>query len=271
MGTTGLNHFLRKPLPFKRYRHEPDNPQSLLETFVMSVYADRKENIWVGSPLGVTRIDGKSGAYNFFTKPAADPANLSNTTSIVEDRSGYLWFGTYGGGLKRYDPRTEKFSAFRHNPADANSLSDDIVYTLMVDHQGILWAGTDNGLSRCEDPKSGRFRSWKGDPSDPSPTDVRAMAEDSNGVLWLVSSTVERFDPATGRFTAYTFDPVAGRKDSPVLVKVGKRMAEDSFLTIDHSGVLWVATANGLLRFDPESEQFTVYAGPSRQRHPRRS
>lgn len=89
------------------------------------------------------------------------------------------------------------------------------------------------------------------------------MVEDSNGVLWLVSSVLERFDPATGRFTAYTFDPLgagtAGRKDSPVLVKVGRRIAEDSFLAIDHSGVLWVATANGLLRFDREREQFTMY------------
>jgi signal transduction histidine kinase/streptogramin lyase len=263
MGATGLNHFERKPLPFKRYRHEPDNPQSLLGTFVMAVYADRQENIWVGSPLGVTRIDGKSGKYSFFTKPAADPANLSNTTSIVEDRSGYLWFGTYGGGLKRYDPRTGKFTAFRHNPADPNSLSDDIVYTLMVDHQGVLWAGTDNGLSRCEDPASGRFRSWKGDPTNASPTDVRAIVEDPKGVLWLVSSVLERFDPATGHFTAYTFDAAAtgtaGRKDSPVLVKVGRRIAEDSFLTIDHSGVLWVATANGLVRFDREHEHFTTY------------
>src|SRR5262249_30992327 len=116
MGTTGLSHFVRNPLPFKRYRHEPDNPRSLLETFVMAVYADTQENIWVGSPLGLTRIDGKSGGYSFFRKPGPDPANPSNTTSIVEDRSGYLWFGTYGGGLKRYDPKKGNFCAFRHNP-----------------------------------------------------------------------------------------------------------------------------------------------------------
>jgi len=89
------------------------------------------------------------------------------------------------------------------------------------------------------------------------------MVEDSNGVVWLVSSSLERFDPRTGRFTAYTFDPLgtgtAERKDSPFLVKVGRRIAEDSFLTLDQSGVLWVASANGLLRFDREREQFTVY------------
>ena len=263
MGTTGLNHFERKPLPFKRYTHEPDNPRSLLESFVMAVYADSQENIWVGSPLGVTRIDGKSGEYSFFRKPGSYPANLSNTTAIVEDRSGYLWFGTFGGGLKRYDPRTAKVVAFRHNPADPHSLSHDVVFSLMVDRQGTLWVGTDNGLNRCEDPITGRFRSWKGDPADPSPTDVRAIAEDSKGVMWLVTSTLQRFDQAAGRSIAFMFDDYgtgkAGRKEAPFLVKSGRRLSEDSFLTIDHSGVPWIATANGLLRFDRELEQFTMY------------
>jgi ligand-binding sensor domain-containing protein/signal transduction histidine kinase len=263
MGTTGLNYFQRKPLPFERYRHEPDNPRSLLRTFVTAVYADSRENIWVGSTLGLTRIDGKSGEYGFFTTAGPGPANLSDTISIIEDSSGYLWFGTYGNGLNRYDPRTGRFAAFRHNPADPHSLSHDIVYSLMVDHQGTLWAGTDDGLNRCEDPATGRFRSYKTDPASASPQDVRAMVEDSNGVLWLVSGTLQRFDPATGRFSAYSFDPLgtgkAGRENSPVLIKVGKRIAEDSFLAIDHSGVLWVATANGLLRFDREREQFTIY------------
>ena len=263
MGTTGVNYFRRKPLPFKRYRHEPDNPQSLLRTFVTAVYADSQENIWVGSTLGLTRIDGKSGEYRFFTKAGPGPANLSDTISIIEDRSGYLWFGTYGNGLNRYDPRTGRFAAFRHNPADAHSLSHDIVYSLMVDHQGTLWAETDDGLSRCEDPAIGRFRSYKSDPASASPQDVRAMLEDSSGVLWLVGGTLQRFDPATGRFTAYSFDPLgtgtAGREDSPVLIKVGKRIAEDSCLVLDHSGVLWVAIANGLLRFDREREHYTIY------------
>jgi PAS domain-containing protein len=33
----------------------------------------------------------------------------------------------------------------------------------------------------------------------------------------------------------------------------------NSSLAIDHSGVLWVATANGLMRFDREREQYTTY------------
>jgi ligand-binding sensor domain-containing protein len=244
-GTGGLNHSRRKPLPFSRYRHEADNPQSLLRTAISSVYADSQDNIWVGHALGLTRIDSKSGNYSFFRKAGPAPANLSNTfvISIVEDHSGYLWFGTYGGGLNRYDPRTGSFVAFRHSAADPDSLSHDIVYSLMVDHYGTLWAGTEDGLNRCEDPVTGRFRSWKVDRSGASSQEVPAIIEDPNGVLWLISQTLQRFDPATGRFTAYQFDfsgtGTVDRQSSATLVALATKTV-NSFLSIDHSGVLWV-------------------------------
>jgi ligand-binding sensor domain-containing protein/signal transduction histidine kinase len=258
--TTGVNRFRRTPLPFKRYRHEPGNPQSLLRTSVTSVYADSQENVWVGSELGLTRIDGKSGKYEFFREPSAPN---SNVISIVEDRSGYLWFGTYGG-LYRYDPRTGRFTTFRHDPADSRSLSNDIVYSLLVDHQGTLWAGTGDGLNRLEDAAIGRFRSWKAEPAGASPQDVTAIVEDSDGLLWLIAGTLQRFDPVTGRFAAYQIDPVetgrASRESSAALVQTGKRISPGgSFLAIDHTGELWIATAHGLVRFDRGREQFTTY------------
>ena len=35
-----------------------------------------------------------------------------------------------------------------------------------------------------------------------SPKNIRTMVEDSTGVLWLVGGTLQRFEPATGRFSA---------------------------------------------------------------------
>jgi streptogramin lyase len=37
---------------------------------------------------------------------------------------------------------------------------------------------------------------------------VTSIVEDSKGLLWLVSGILQRFDPATGSFTAYQIDPV---------------------------------------------------------------
>jgi ligand-binding sensor domain-containing protein len=133
----------------------------------------------------------------------------------------------------------------------------------MVDHQGRLWAGTTDGLSRLEDAATGRFRSWKAEPAG-APQQVTAMVEDSNGVLWLESGTLQRFEPATGRFIAYHIEPgSAGRADretSGALVRIGKRISPGgSFLAIDRSGLLWMATTNGLVRFDRVREQYTTY------------
>ena len=83
-------------------------------------------------------------------------------------------------------------------------------------------------------------------------------------MLWLVSGTLQRFDPATGRFIAYRLRfPRNGKRRTAKFpcscYGQESESTEDSFLAIDHSGVLWVATTNGLLRFDREREQFTIY------------
>ena len=95
-----------------------------------------------------------------------------------------------------------------------------------------------------------------------SPQEVAGIVEDSKGVLWLTSGTLQRFDPAAGRFTAYALNPPERekrtRESSSTLVRSGTKRV-NSYLTIDHSGVIWAATANGLLRFDPQREQFTTY------------
>src|SRR5262249_23480469 len=74
--------------------------------------------------------------------------------------------------------------------------------------------------------------------------------------------TLQRFDPVSGVFTAYRLGLSetgrAGRATSPAVAPSGNRPL-NSFLTIDHSGVLWVASPDGLLRFDRDREEFKLY------------
>ena len=60
-----------------------------------------------------------------FTHLGIDDGLSGNSVrSIIQDRQGFMWFGTWNG-LNRYDGYT--FNVYKRDPDDANSLSDNLV------------------------------------------------------------------------------------------------------------------------------------------------
>ena len=110
--------------------------------------------------------------------------------------------------------------------------------------------------SRIRQP-AGSVRGRRSRPA--SPQDVTAIVEDPNGLLWLISGTLQRFDPVGGRFTARRLTRRKAAKRTgkfSLWFERQKRISPaGSFLAIDQTGVLWVATAHGLVRFDRERER----------------
>src|SRR5512139_1078846 len=79
---------------------------------------DSRGFIWIGTQDGLNRYDGQT--FTVYKNDPDNPASLSNNSiiAIAEDQAGLLWFGTWGGGLNRFDPRTQQFTRFQH---DANN------------------------------------------------------------------------------------------------------------------------------------------------------
>jgi PAS domain S-box-containing protein len=249
----GANRFSIRPMPFRAYRHNISNPQSLADDEVLSVLEDRRGVLWVGTKGVLNRIvrgaRGKPDHYTFYS--AGDPRlGLASTVvvSMAEDRSGYLWFGTFGGGLNRFDPKTGRFKVYRHDPSDARSLADDVVTALFVSRNGALWAGSDSAISRF-DPESDRFDVHR-TPSEPI-SQYHGIGEDADGKLWLATwkAGLQRFDPTTGEFTSYRYDPA----------QTGLSSHWVNTVMVDRSGTIWAGTQAGLNRLDPRTGAFTVF------------
>ena len=106
-----------------------------------------KDNkLWMASRSGlaVVPIDLSKPQRPFVFTPK--PANLRSFAgespfSIFEDRSGMIWVGSIGGGLSKYNPR----SNFRHyKSTGANkSISKNVIRAVFEDSQNNLWIGTD--------------------------------------------------------------------------------------------------------------------------------
>jgi len=241
--------FATRPPLFEKFKNEPGNPNSMSGTMVNSIYEDRQGILWIASIDTLNRVDRNTGQYTFYR--TVGPGVRPRPTSIIGDRSGFLWVGTGGLGLIRYDPKTGLFKKFRHSPTDPLSLSSDNVTQLLIDHAGRLWAATFDGLDRF-DPATSHSTVYKLDPQSPAQIDI-AVKEDPEGALWVGthSSGLQRFDPAIERFTAsYKHD-----SNDPTSLS-NNRVNSVHF---DHSGTMWVGTQDGLDRFDHKTGGFESY------------
>jgi PAS domain S-box-containing protein len=241
--------FSTRPPLFEKFKHEPANSNSLSGTMVNGIYEDREGILWMSAISAFNRVDRKTGQYTVY--PTAGQGAYFPPLSIIEDPSGFLWAGSDGLGLIRFDPRTGLFRTFRHSPVDRFSVSSDVVIRPLIDHAGTLWMTTTDGLDRF-DPATSHFTVYKADKRSTAQLDID-IKEDRQGALWIGtdSSGLQRFDPTTGQFTAI----YKHNENDPTSLS-NNRVNSVHF---DHSGAMWVGTQNGLGKFDPKAGRFTTY------------
>ncbi len=167
-----------------------------------------------------------------------------------------MWFGTRFGGLVRFDPVTETFTAYRHDPANPVSLSDDTVWDILETPDGMLWLGTEKGGINRFDPITGAFESFRSSTSNPeslSTDDIYRLFLDRSGVLWAGSRNggLNKLSPARQRFTLLKTQPGAPR---------GLSTSNVSALWTRGDGILWVGTqGGGLNKVDRRTGEVTVF------------
>ena len=166
------------PQGFRSYRRRPGDRNSLIDNSVLCAVEDSRGVLWVGSERGLNRIDRGTESVE-----RLDAGVFSRgIRSIAEDHEGYLWLGTRGNGLLRFDPRSRSYQAYRYSASDSRSLGADYIAALLVDRKGNLWAAHAHGIDRFN-PGTRDFRHFR--PSDTGDPEFHYIAEDPQGALWL--------------------------------------------------------------------------------------
>ncbi|RPE12352.1 hybrid sensor histidine kinase/response regulator [Chitinophaga lutea] len=242
MGTkNGLSRY--DGVRFKTYQADPKDSFTINSNQISALYCDSRKTLWVGTDKGLNRYDPNTGGFVRVPLPDHQPVFVH---CVFEDSRHDLWFGTRRGlfRMEKGDPRKITQVEMK-SETDSTGRS---VLDLCEDKQGGLWAGTWNGLARLQRYNGGFkttvFKHHPDNPASLSANQVRAVAVDHDGRIWVGTFTqgLNRYDPRTGKFERITTD---GRKPFSVVHGAIRE------LIVDRAGMLWAGTQDGLSRIDP--------------------
>jgi len=182
----------------------------------------------------------------------AEGLSQSNVKSILQDSRGFMWFGTREG-LNKYDGY--KFTIYKNDLSDNNSLSNDYIGGIVEDAKGNIWIGTMGGGLNKFDVQKNKFTHFKNDPKNTNSISsnlITCVAKDRQGNIWLGTEDagISMYNETANKFTRYQ-PKNDGKSLSGALIN---KILEDT------DGNLWIGTdMGGLNLFNRDTKTFTIF------------
>jgi len=247
----GLNRF--DGYSFTVFRPNLDDPSSISDRWINTLYEDRSGALWIGTRLGgLDRYDSNSGRFIKYKHDSSDSRSLASNTvnAIYQDASGKVWVGS-DDGVDWINPDTDAISHVDITLENGISLNRDIVQTIYGDSTGKIWLGfADSGAIQYE-PASGTFSQFGA--SDPNKmrlcsTSFTSITETADGMIWLgTPNGLTRYNPNIGLVVCYRNNPADSKT-------IGSNVIHS--LYVDSSGDLWIGTDHGLDQYQRGANTF---------------
>jgi signal transduction histidine kinase/ligand-binding sensor domain-containing protein len=187
-----------------------DNPTALDWSEHIFIYEDHNGDLWLGTAEGLLLFDAKQKTFKRYRNDPKDRASLSHNVvrAVLDDPfepEHFLWVGTSGGGLNRFDRQTETFFHF----TDKDGLPDNVIYAILDDSDGNLWMSTNYGLSRFN-PRTHAFKNF----------DAQDGLQDNefNSSSYFKSASGELFFGGISGFNAFYPEDIRDNPHAPPVV-----------------------------------------------------
>lgn len=247
---------------------------------IYALWEDRKKALWIGTESGgINLYDPVEKKVRYITTDEG----LSNNCikAISPGKNGNILIGTYLGGLNKYNPKTGENTIYLHDENNDKSLSDNSVWAIYEDRNKQVWIGTSAGLD-LYDEENETFTNYG---KEFEVGEISLIFEDLKERLWLYSTDLKKLTMVTagGDVKHFPFQTrsILNANDSELwigttgdgLVKFNPETNSKTIFTVENglcSNVIyemvkegdrfiWLATNNGLSRFDTKTEEFKNY------------
>ncbi|WMW81778.1 two-component regulator propeller domain-containing protein [Undibacterium cyanobacteriorum] len=219
---------------------------------VFALFKDEEQSIWIGygDNFGLTRVRRlPSEEIEVFTHSPAIPTSIAGNSiaSLLQDRSGTLWVGTWGNGTSLVDLRKKGFTNYAHVAEDVNSLSNDAAMAISPEQDDHVWIGTYGGGLNYLDLKSGKVERIP--IAQTQARNIKAMLRQSKDEMWL------------GGDDGLHLFHLKNRRSRTIPLNLNTPGGGSiSSIIKDHKGDIWAGSAAGLYRIDSSFKVHTYRA-----------
>jgi ligand-binding sensor domain-containing protein len=221
--------------------------------------------LWFITDNGLNRFDGYS--FRSWSYKASDPASLSigQYWGLTEDKNGVLWIaGTTSRALYSFNPRQEKFSVYRNEPGNNNSLNASELLEVVAEANGMIWVGTTYGGLDKFDPQTKTFTHFLHSEKDTTSiysNRVFSFVKDENkpGILWIIDVNtlgLDCFNSKTGKVIRHFNFPFSPSLYNSYLQAIHD-INPDGGVTEMKNGHIWMGSNDsGIFGFNAHTQQF---------------
>lgn len=206
----------------------------LINNRIEAILYDTFKRLWIGTPVGVTKIENKK-----FTNLTSSSGLASNSVrGLMQGQRGYVWFATEGG-LSYTDSKSEPVTFKSYY--EKNGFGGNFFYTMMEDREHNYWFGTfGKGASKLLSEELISFTEPEGLVNDA----ILSATQDMGGRIYI-GTTIGLSVFFDNKFHSYT-------------QREGLAVTEIWNVTIDPQGFVWLGTFTGLKLLIPEN-YFSMY------------
>jgi ligand-binding sensor domain-containing protein len=236
--------------------NNPDGTEIYARDFIH--YA--KDEYWIATESGLFVFNLKTRAFTNLRKQYYNPYSISDnaTYTLCKDKEGGIWIGTYFGGVNYFPKQNTAFEKYFYN-GSVNSIAGNAIREICSDQLGNLWIGTeDAGLNK---------RSSKGIFTHFNPTSQNKISHSNIHGLLAVGNElwVGTFEQGLDVLNINTGKLIRHYKVEANPNSLRSNFIETFFKT--KSNEVLVGASVGLYRYNPQSDNFTLFSKMPAQYH----
>lgn len=152
-----------------------------------AIHQNRAGDVFLGTfSQGLFRLNKDRNIF----EPTYNDLTYISILSLLSDKEGRLWIGSYGDGVYLADLDRSEFANFQTDKNDPRSIAYNDILCMMQDHCGNIWFGTDGAGLSFYDENLNKFKGYSQGqvPADVHVDVVRALQVDSKDNLWIGTS-----------------------------------------------------------------------------------